>query len=109
MESECLMINCRNLAPDDQAFCAKHRDTRDRKLEDIPHAELLARLAVANEVIAEQLEVRKRLEGELIATRETAIKQRDAEIAAWLREHAPQWGHEALADAIERREVGDAE
>lgn len=32
--------------------------------------------------------------------------QRDAEIAAWLREHAPQWGHEALADAIERGEVG---
>ena len=32
--------------------------------------------------------------------------QRDAEIAAWLREHAPHWGHEALADAIERGEVG---
>ena len=38
--------------------------------------------------------------------REAAIKQRDAEIVAWLREHAPQWGHEALADAIERGEVG---
>lgn len=35
--------------------------------------------------------------------------QRDAEIAAWLREHAPQWGHEALADAIERGEVAHAE
>ena len=42
-----------------------------------------------------------------IATAAPLIRaQRDAEIAAWLREHAPQWGHEALADAIERGEVG---
>lgn len=26
MDSECLMVNCRNKAPDDEAMCAKHRD-----------------------------------------------------------------------------------
>lgn len=25
MTAECLMVNCRNKAPDDEAFCAKHR------------------------------------------------------------------------------------
>ena len=133
MESECLMVNCRNLAPDDQALCAKHRDTRERKLEKIPHAELLVMLAVANEVIAEQLEVRKRLEEDLAGSaarhREAAIKQRDAEIVAWLRQKAQihhriaaelkhgedlrihhlslSRAYSETADAIERGEVGE--
>jgi hypothetical protein len=25
MTAQCLMVNCRNLAPDDEAFCSKHR------------------------------------------------------------------------------------
>lgn len=70
-----MMTNCRNLAPDHEAFCAKHRDRRERKLEDIPADELLVRLAVANEVIAEQLEIRKHLEA-------------DASRYRWLRDHS---------------------
>lgn len=27
-EAQCLMVNCRNRAPADEAFCAKHRQAR---------------------------------------------------------------------------------
>lgn len=27
-EATCLMVNCRNRAPADEAFCAKHREPR---------------------------------------------------------------------------------
>jgi hypothetical protein len=36
------------------------------------------------------------------STLHTAAVEERVRIANWLREDAPQWGHEALADAIER-------
>lgn len=112
MDSQCLMVNCRNKAPDDEAFCAKHRDTRMRNLEDIPHAELLVRLATANEVIAEQLEIRKRLEEER-QTHLDAITQLGA-IIARLREEATQARQAERADVVkwmvrQSRETEDTE
>lgn len=55
MDSQCLMVNCRRKAPDDEAFCAKHRNDT---------ASIAAQFRAAQEVIAEQLKIRQQLEEE---------------------------------------------
>lgn len=30
-DSQCLIVNCRNLAPDDEAFCATHRFPKPKR------------------------------------------------------------------------------
>lgn len=111
MDSQCLMVNCRRKAPDDQAFCAKHRGDTET---------IAAQFKAAQEVIAEQLAVRQRLEEErdthleaitnlgAIITRLrrnaiTHVCRSDAQkIADWLRTRGPADGADFLADLIEQ-------
>lgn len=118
MDSKCLIVNCNRKAPDDEAFCAKHR--RDDKTK-------AANLRAAHDVIAEQLEIRQRLEEErqehleaitnlgAIITRLrrrsiTHVCASDApRIAAWLRSQCqdpmlPEFAEflSVFADAVEK-------
>ena len=34
MTAQCLIVNCRNLAPDDEAFCSAHRFPKPKRKDD---------------------------------------------------------------------------
>ncbi len=111
MDSQCLIVNCNRKAPDDEAFCAKHRKD---------NATIAANLEAAQTVIAEQLKIRQQLEEErqthletitnlgAIITRLrrraiTHVCQSDAQaIADWLRTRGAADGADFLADLIEQ-------
>lgn len=100
MTAQCLIVNCNRKAPDDEAFCAKHRKD---------NATIAANLEAAQTVIAEQLEIRQRLEEER-ATHLEAITNLGAIIARLRKRaitHVCQPDDQVMVDAARYRWLRD--